>query len=162
MPEFIEVDPSNLHLPPSRSTGADPGKLARQIAKHGDSLDGMPPIQVIRGKDGNMRINDGVTRYASREAAARRGCSGRSHSIPAPIGCDADAESARFGTMKNQLRADLLVAVTQLCERYPHWRFGQLIANVAGWADKEVWDVEDEQLLEAARQHLEQLEPSPR
>jgi hypothetical protein len=30
----------------------------------------------------------------------------------------------------------------------------QLIANVAGWADEEVWDVEDDALLEAARSHL--------
>jgi hypothetical protein len=62
MPEFIEVDPAELHLPPSRSQGADPGKLARQIAKHGRSLDGMPAIQVTRGRDGRLRINDGVTR----------------------------------------------------------------------------------------------------
>jgi hypothetical protein len=62
MPEFIDVDPRELHLPPSRAQGADPGKLARQIAKHGDSLVSMPPLQVIRGRDGKMRINDGVTR----------------------------------------------------------------------------------------------------
>ena len=36
---------------------------------------------------------------------------------------------------------------------------GQLIANVAGWADQEIWDVEDEQLLQAARLHLQQLVP---
>jgi hypothetical protein len=64
MSEFIDVDPGDLHLPPSRSQGADPGKLARQIAKHGDSLDGMPPLQVVRGKGGHLRINDGVTRAA--------------------------------------------------------------------------------------------------
>lgn len=64
--------------------------------------------------------------------------------------------------MNTQPRADLLVAIARLCERYPNWRFGQLIANVAGWADQEIWDVEDEQLLEAARQHLEQSEPSRR
>jgi hypothetical protein len=70
MPEFIEVDPGDLHLPPSRAQGADPGKLARQIAKHGNSLDGMPPLQVVRGKDGRLRINDGVTR-ATRAAKLR-------------------------------------------------------------------------------------------
>jgi hypothetical protein len=43
MPESVEVDPGELHLPPTRSHGADPFKLARQIAKHGDSLNGMPP-----------------------------------------------------------------------------------------------------------------------
>lgn len=62
--------------------------------------------------------------------------------------------------MNTKSRADLLAAIAVLCERYPNWRFGQLIANVAGWADQEIWDVEDEQFLEAARQHLEQLEPS--
>ena len=72
MPEFIQVDPGELHLPPSRPQGADPGKLARQIGQHGSSLDGMPPLQVVRGKDGHLRINDGVTR-ASRAAKLRPG-----------------------------------------------------------------------------------------
>jgi hypothetical protein len=72
MPEFIDVDPGELHLPPSRPRGADPGKLARQISKHGNSLDGMPPLQLIRGKDGHLRINDGVTR-ATRAAKLRPG-----------------------------------------------------------------------------------------
>ena len=62
MPEFLDVDPAELYLPPSRRQGADPGKLARQISRHGSSLDGMPPLEVIRGKDGHYRINDGVTR----------------------------------------------------------------------------------------------------
>jgi hypothetical protein len=72
MPEFIDVDPAELHVPPSRAQGADPGKLARQIAKYGNSLDGMPPLQLIRGKDGHLRINDGVTR-ATRAAKLRPG-----------------------------------------------------------------------------------------
>jgi hypothetical protein len=62
--------------------------------------------------------------------------------------------------MNTQQRADLLAAVTALCQRYPDWRFGQLVANVAGWADQEIWDVEDDQLLEAARLHLGQLKPT--
>src|SRR5437667_5195069 len=61
--------------------------------------------------------------------------------------------------MNNQERANLLSAIEQLCNRYPHWRLGQLVANVAGWADQEVWDVEDQQLLSAARLHLSQLTP---
>ena len=61
--------------------------------------------------------------------------------------------------MNNQERADLLATIAELCARYPHWRLGQLIANVAGWADQEIWDVEDQQLLVAARLHLTQLTP---
>ncbi len=73
MPEFLEVDPGELYLPSTtRSMGADPFKLARQIAKHGNSLDGMPPLQLVRGKGGQLRINDGVTR-ATRAAQLRPG-----------------------------------------------------------------------------------------
>jgi hypothetical protein len=72
MSEFIDVDPGELHLPPTRRQGADPGKLARQIAKHGNALDGMPPLLLVRGKDGQLRINDGVTR-ATRAAKLQPG-----------------------------------------------------------------------------------------
>jgi hypothetical protein len=65
-------DPGELHLPPSRSRGADPVKLTRQIARYGDDLDGMPAIEVVRGKGGHYRINDGVTR-ATRASKLRPG-----------------------------------------------------------------------------------------
>lgn len=48
-------------------------------------------------------------------------------------------------------REQLLEAVQELAQQYPHWRLGQLICNAAGWADVDVWDIEDEQLLEAIR-----------
>jgi hypothetical protein len=59
--------------------------------------------------------------------------------------------------MNSQPRADLLAAIAELAQRYPDWRLGQLVANVAGWADQEIWDVEDEQLLEAVCSHLQHL-----
>lgn len=60
--EFLEVDPSTLHLPGSRSDGADPSKLQRELSRHGLSIAGMPPIEVKRGSDGELVIYDGVTR----------------------------------------------------------------------------------------------------
>ncbi|MBI1832231.1 MAG: hypothetical protein HYR84_12370 [Planctomycetes bacterium] len=60
--EFLEVDPATLHLPGSRRDGADPVKLHRQYAKHGTSVDGMPPPEVKRGSDGELVIYDRVTR----------------------------------------------------------------------------------------------------
>jgi hypothetical protein len=60
--EFLDVDPNTLHLPPSRLDGAEPLKLQRQIARHGRSLQGMPPVLVYRGSDGALMITDGVTR----------------------------------------------------------------------------------------------------
>lgn len=60
--EWMTVDPATLHLPGSRRDGADPAKLARQIARYGQSIAGMPAIQVKRGSDGELVIYDGVTR----------------------------------------------------------------------------------------------------
>lgn len=60
--EFLQVDPASLHLPGSRMDGADPMKLQRQVAKHGTSTEGMPPLDVKRGPDGEFVIYDGVTR----------------------------------------------------------------------------------------------------
>jgi hypothetical protein len=36
--------------------------MQRQLAKHGTSLEGMPPPEVKRGSDGEFVIYDGVTR----------------------------------------------------------------------------------------------------
>ncbi len=60
--EFLQVDPATLHLPGGRRDGVDPMKLHRQIARHGMSVAGMPPLEVSRGTDGKLVINDGVTR----------------------------------------------------------------------------------------------------
>src|SRR5437868_5932803 len=59
---FLDVDPRTLHLPTTRLSGADPLKLQRQIARHGNSTQGMPPLEVYRGTDGELMIYDGVTR----------------------------------------------------------------------------------------------------
>ncbi len=56
------VDPATLRLPPTRTEGADPFKLTDQMKKYGNSTEGMPPIQVTKGANGELMINDGVTR----------------------------------------------------------------------------------------------------
>jgi hypothetical protein len=60
--DFRDVDPRELRLPSSRSGGADPTKLARQIATFGASCVGMPPLWVYESSDGYLVIYDGVTR----------------------------------------------------------------------------------------------------
>ncbi len=62
MPDFRDVDPRELRVPPSRRQGADPAKLARQIALFGRSTDGMPPPWVYEGTDGVLMLYNGVTR----------------------------------------------------------------------------------------------------
>jgi hypothetical protein len=61
-PEFLDVDPRVLHVPPSRLSGADPYKLHQQIARFGAGTSGMPPPWVYRGSDGALMIYNGVTR----------------------------------------------------------------------------------------------------
>jgi len=88
--EFLDVDPCVLHLPPTRLNGADPTKLHRQIARHGQSLQGMPPVLVYRGSDGALMITDGVTR-ATRAAKL---CPG----VPVPVEVLGDLPRA-FGSL---------------------------------------------------------------
>lgn len=59
--DLRDVDPAELRLPASRSAGADPYKLQRQIAQHGTSVVGMPPLLVYEGSDGILELVDGVT-----------------------------------------------------------------------------------------------------
>ena len=85
---FLDVDPRTLHLPTSRRSGADPYKLQRQIARHGSSIQGMPALEVSRGSDGELVINNGVTR-ATRVAKLLPGVSVRVEVIddlPIPVG----------------------------------------------------------------------------
>lgn len=85
-------------MPPSRSQGADPGKLARQIAHFGNSVSGMPPLELVRGKDGHFRINDGVTR-ATRVAKLLPG-----QTVPAIIIHDLpNLDVSRFPKIKDLL-----------------------------------------------------------
>jgi hypothetical protein len=62
IPEFLDVDPRMLRLPTTHTSGADPFKRARQLVRYGLSTQGMPPLCVVRGKDGDLQICDGVTR----------------------------------------------------------------------------------------------------
>ena len=61
--------------------------------------------------------------------------------------------------MNNHQQSESMRAA-ESSRRYPDWRFGQLVANVSGWADQEIWNIEDEQLLAAASElaHADQCE----
>jgi hypothetical protein len=50
----------------------------------------------------------------------------------------------------------LLELVGELWAIYPHWRLGQLIANVSGWIDQDLWDADDEKMRDGIRLHLEE------
>ncbi len=61
------------------------------------------------------------------------------------------------------VREKVLLLLAQMSERYPEWRLGQLVANVASWArqptephDTGIWAVEDEEMLAALERHLTQ------
>ena len=62
MPDFRDVDPRELRVPPSRRQGADPAKPSRQISLFGRFAAGMPPPWVYEGSDGVLVLYNGVTR----------------------------------------------------------------------------------------------------
>jgi hypothetical protein len=63
--------------------------------------------------------------------------------------------------MISPVRKEVLCLLEQVSELAPDVRFGQLIANLSYLAieptNEAIWDMEDEQLLEALRQHLTDL-----
>jgi hypothetical protein len=63
--------------------------------------------------------------------------------------------------MINPVRKEVLSLLEQVSELAPDVRFGQLIANLSylaiGATNEAIWDMEDDQLLEALRQHLADL-----
>ena len=49
------------------------------------------------------------------------------------------SRSGRRGDIMTDFeRVELFAALTELSRRYPNWRIGQLVANVAGWADADI------------------------
>jgi hypothetical protein len=68
---------------------------------------------------------------------------------------------AQFGTrtMTTTTGEELLKAIQDLRNLFPDWRMGQLVANLtqAAGRDREgaIWEVEDDQLLAAARRLIE-------
>ncbi len=60
--------------------------------------------------------------------------------------------------MTTQVRREILHVLEELSKCCPEVRFGQLIANLSylakGPTNEAIWDVEDEELLAAARKHL--------
>ncbi len=60
----------------------------------------------------------------------------------------------------NQITADELVgSIAELRTLFPEWRMGQLVANLVtaagGTEAGAIWDIEDEELLRAARRLIE-------
>jgi hypothetical protein len=68
--------------------------------------------------------------------------------------------------MMNPTRQEILRQLERVSELAPDVRFGQLIANLAFLAegpwDQSLWDLEDERLLEALRQHVSDLSQGAR
>ncbi len=60
------------------------------------------------------------------------------------------------------LKQEILQTLSDLIEQIPDVRFGHLIANLAviakGPTPEAVWDMEDDELLEAVKSHIEDFE----
>ena len=62
--------------------------------------------------------------------------------------------------MISPIRQEVLQVLAELSELTPEVRLGQLMVNLSymarGLANESIWDMEDEELLAAARKHLEE------
>jgi hypothetical protein len=62
--------------------------------------------------------------------------------------------------MSRDIRRELLDVLAELSEACPEVRLGQLVTNLSylasGPSNSAAWDVEDEDLLNAAREHLKE------
>lgn len=62
----------------------------------------------------------------------------------------------------SELKQEVLRVLSEMVEHCPDVRFGQLIVNLSciarGPAPESVWDMEDDELLAAAKSHLEDYE----
>lgn len=57
-------------------------------------------------------------------------------------------------------RVEVVEAIERLWDRYPEWRLGQLITNVAIFSRGEegkdqVWEVENDEIITVIHRHLE-------
>jgi hypothetical protein len=62
--------------------------------------------------------------------------------------------------MIDPVRQEVLEVLAELSEAVPEVRLGQLIANLSylarGLSSESIWNMEDDELLAVAREHLEQ------
>ena len=72
-PDVRDVDPAESRLPGSQSGGADPYKHHQQIARHGTSVPGMPPLLVYEGSIGVLDAPAERAHAPERTPLARRG-----------------------------------------------------------------------------------------
>ena len=63
-----------------------------------------------------------------------------------------------FRAVINPTREDILRVLAELSETEPSLRFGQMVANLSylarDWTNAAIWDVEDEEFLSTAIEHL--------
>ncbi|MBW3539175.1 MAG: hypothetical protein KY476_02800 [Planctomycetes bacterium] len=52
----------------------------------------------------------------------------------------------------------VLERVGDMWRRHPDWRLGQLLCNVATWAEDDVWDIEEDVLTAEIDRHIEQFD----
>lgn len=50
--------------------------------------------------------------------------------------------------------ANTLAELERIWKLYPDMRLGQLVSNIADWADVDVWDMEEDVLVDVVNRHI--------
>jgi hypothetical protein len=63
----------------------------------------------------------------------------------------------KYPRLEEAVHRNLCDVLLEIRRRFPDWRLGQLVCNLSTLSDSgfEVWDIEDEQLLDSAVRFLE-------
>lgn len=57
--------------------------------------------------------------------------------------------------MRNPERIpEVLAEIERIWRMYPDMRLGQLVSNIADWAETSVWDIEEDDLTAEIQRHL--------
>jgi len=126
------------------------------------------PSSLLGGEAGNVAVESlrwgigyqqrGNAGDTDRQAVTRNDCPCGSNRRSANL-CGIVSVHRRFDSINVSVAEELIKAMSELRALFPDWRMGQLVANLvtaAGGTDGgAIWDMEDEQLLAAARRLIE-------
>lgn len=166
MNEFLEVDPSTLHLPFSHWQGAVPWKLQRPIAMNQtfnptDVLDG---LRLILDRVPQLRLGQLVCNLASQvdEAGWKMPWQASDDELLAAIRqLLSDVRGRDFQDCEesdSSVRETLINSLELLSQQVSNTHIGVLVSHLAfsalGISSESVWDVEDQELIEQVQREL--------
>lgn len=122
----------------------------------------MPPLEVYEGSDGVLVIYNGVTRATRIAKILTRDACASHHCGPLATGIRLGTDHRRsFAMTTTTTRQEATEILTELVERSPQIRLGQLLAHLGFLGQDrtghDLWEIDDEEFLAVLAHHREEL-----